>query len=273
MQEIRMEEAAMNAKDDVAFLRDEIVRLGPWHLEVQVTPEVSTRVWTEAQSRVPGSPADNLAFMDPRPDLEAQLRRIYPDGLAGRSLLDCACNCGGYSFHAKELGAGECFGFDVREHWIRQAHFLLQNRTVGPTDAMRFEVCDLYDLPEMRLQPFDITLFMGIFYHLPDPISGLKIAADLTRELIVVNTTTRSGLPDGLLSIERESRELVLSGVYGLNWLPSGPDVIAQALKWAGFVDTHLVWWQREVNPGRGRLEMLASKKQGLLDVFRKAQV
>ena len=256
---------------DPALLRDEIERLGPWHLEVQVTPDVSTRVWTEMQSRLQLDPADKVPFMDPRPDLESQIRRIYPDGLAGRSVLDCACNCGGYSFHAKELGAGECFGFDVREHWIKQARFLLQNRTAGPTDAMRFEVCDLYDVPNMRLQPFDITLFMGIFYHLPDPISGLKIAADLTRELMVVNTATKSGLPDGLLAIARESRELVLSGVYGLNWLPTGPDVIAQALRWAGFVETYLVWWKQEVSPGRGRLEMLASKKAGLLDAFRKA--
>ena len=262
----------MDAKQtDAALLRDEIERLGPWHLEVQVTPEVSTRAWIEAQSRMQCEPADKLPFMDPRSDLEGQIRRIYPEGLAGRSVLDCACNCGGYSFHAKVLGAGECFGFDVREHWIRQAQFLLQNRTVGPTDAMRFEVCDLYDLPKKGLSPFDITLFMGIFYHLPDPISGLKIAADLTSELMVVNTTTKSGLPDGLLAIERESRDLVLSGVYGLNWLPTGPDVVASALKWAGFVETHLVWWQHEVNPGRGRMEMLASKKPGLLDAFRKS--
>jgi SAM-dependent methyltransferase len=257
---------------DAALLREEIIRLGPWHLEVQVTPEVSTRVWTEAQGGVPGDSADKMPFMDPRPDLEAQIRRIYPEGLAGRSFLDCACNCGGYSFHAKELGAGDCFGFDVREHWIRQARFLLEHRTAGPTDAMRFEVCDLYDLPGKGLPAFDITLFMGIFYHLPDPITGLKIAADMTGELMVVNTATRSGLPDGLLSVERESRELVLSGVYGLNWLPTGPDVVAQALRWAGFVDTHLVWWQREVQPGRGRLEMVASKKQGLLNVFRNAK-
>jgi SAM-dependent methyltransferase len=255
--------------NEAVRLRQEIVRLGPWHLKVQVTSEVSTDVWAEESRRKDGPVPDRVSFIDPRPQFETQIRRIYPQGLAGRSFLDCACNCGGYSFLAKDLGAGECFGFDVREHWIKQARFLLQNRTVGPTEAMRFEVCDLYDLPEKGLLPFDVTLFKGIFYHLPDPITGLKIAAALTNELIVVNTATRSGLPDGLLAIEHESREQVMSGVYGLNWLPTGPDVVAQVLKWAGFLETHLVWWQHELEPGSGRLEMLASKKAGLLDALR----
>jgi hypothetical protein len=30
-------------------------------------------------------------------------------------------------------------------------------------------VLDLYDLPTLGLEPFDITIFAGIFYHLPDP--------------------------------------------------------------------------------------------------------
>jgi hypothetical protein len=37
-------------------------------------------------------------------------------------------------------------------------------------------------------------------------------------------------------------------------------------LRWLGFVETRLVWWRPEVRHGHGRLEMLASKKAGLLD-------
>ena len=53
---------------------------------------------------------------------------------------------------------------------------------MGPGEDIRFEVCDLYALPELDLPSFDITLFNGIFYHLPEPVTGLKIAADLTKE-------------------------------------------------------------------------------------------
>src|SRR6185437_15533884 len=172
---------------DDSTLKEEIIRLGPWHLDVEVTPEVSTRVALEAP---PGSYPDSfgpVSFVDARPSWKANMRRIYPDGLEGRAFLDCACNCGGYVFWAKELGAGRCFGFDVHDHWIKQARFLLEHRT-GPRDDVRFEARDLYDLPKIHLEPFDVTLFKGIFYHLPDPITGLKIAADLTKELMIVGT-------------------------------------------------------------------------------------
>jgi SAM-dependent methyltransferase len=205
---------------------------------------------------------------DPRQGLHTLLREIYPEGLAGRSVLDCACNCGAYLFWAKELGAGECFGFDVREHWINQARFLAENRT-RPSDGICFEVCDLYDLPKRKLPPFDITLFQGIFYHLPDPITGLKIAADLTKELIVINTATRNNLPDGMLAIDNEGREELNSGVYGLNWFPTGPSILTRILDWMGFTEIRCTDWKTEVphQPSTlGRLQILASRTKGLLE-------
>jgi tRNA (mo5U34)-methyltransferase len=247
-------------------LREEIIRLGPWHLDVEVTPEISTRVSLEAE---PGTyPGGQVSFLNgARERWQETLGRVYPQGLQERTMLDCACNCGGYVFWAKELGAGDCLGFDAREHWIKQARFLRKHRR-GPSDGVRFEVCDLYGLPKMRLEPFDVTLFKGIFYHLPEPITGLKIAADLTNELMVVNTATRSGLPDGLLQVDEEDEDHLMSGVHGLCWLPTGPDVVTQILRWAGFVEAHLMWWSEEVpaTPGLGRLQILASKVPGALD-------
>ena len=100
-------------------------------------------------------------------------------------MLDCACNCGAYLFLCKDHGAGECFGFDVREQWIRQARWLLEHRA-GDHTGMRFEVHDLLDLPGLGLEQFDVVLFRGIIYHLADPIEGLRIAAGMARELLVM---------------------------------------------------------------------------------------
>lgn len=177
-------------------LKQEVIRLGPWHHEVQITPEISTSAFLEAPK---GTYSSNPSFINPRDHLANITSKIYPEGLGERTFLDCACNCGGYSFAAKDLGASECFGFDARKHWIDQARFLAENRAWS-TEGMRFEERDLYDLPNLGLAPFDITLFKGIFYHLPDPIRGLKLAADLTREVIIVNTATLNDVPDGMLS-------------------------------------------------------------------------
>jgi tRNA (mo5U34)-methyltransferase len=245
-------------------LRDEIIRLGPWHLDVQVTPELSTRVWLEAEEQS-AERLGPVVFLDLREDFQDRLGEVYEHGLEGRSFLDCGCNCGGYVFWAREIGAGECFGFDVREHWIRQARFLREHRGESP-DEVRFEVADIYDLPTMGLRPFDVTLFKGILYHLPEPVGGLRAAAEMTNELMIVNTATMSGWSDGALVPNPESTEQVMSGVHGLGWYPSGPDVVVEMLRWVGFVETRLVWWRPEVRGGHGRLELLASKKAGLLD-------
>jgi GT2 family glycosyltransferase/SAM-dependent methyltransferase len=253
----------------LAELRDEIIRLAPWHLDVEVTPDISTRAFLDSARALEPGPVGPVSFIDPKKGFTTLMRKVYPDGLAGRSVLDCACNCGGYLFWAKELGAGDCVGFDVRQHWIDQAKFLLENRN-GSTEGIRFEECDLYDLPTLALAPADVTLFKGIFYHLPDPIHGLKIAADLTRELLIVNTATNSEFPDGQLVASRESTSALMSGVHGLNWFPTGPQVLIRILKWAGFVRFRCTQWLKENNPGsgKGRLELLASRREDLLDAF-----
>src|SRR5918998_565710 len=248
--------------NQIPRLREEIIRQGPWHLDVQVTPEISTQVFLEAPTGTYPSSFGEVSFINPRESFRTLLKTVYPGGLKGRTFLDCACNCGAYCFWAKELGAGNCFGFDVREHWIEQARFLAANRTVGPNEGVSFEVMDLYELPKIDLEPFDVTLFKGLFYHLPDPITGLKAAADLTREVLILDTATRNGLPDGMLVVAEESRELVMSGVHGLNWFPAGPGVLTRILEWMGFTETRCVYWHTKSenqNPELGRLQMIAS--------------
>jgi tRNA (mo5U34)-methyltransferase len=247
-----------------AELRDEIVRLGPWHMDVAVTPEVSTRVFQEADTDY--LRAGKVSFIAPRDGWVRMMNRIYPDGLQGRSVLDCACNCGAYCFWARELGATDCFGFDVREEWIRQAQFLAENRT-WPTDGITFEVLDIYDLPKRGLEQFDIVMFKGIFYHLPDPVAGLRAAADLSKELLILNTAIRTDLPDGMLAVAEEGTEQWMSGVHGLNWFPTGPHVLERILRWMGFGETCVT----ELNTGSdglGRIQMLATRRKGLLADF-----
>jgi tRNA (mo5U34)-methyltransferase len=256
---------------DLAKLKEDIIRLGPWHLDVQVTRELSTRAFLETPDgrHESGPPRKRpVSFINARPAWQSLVRKIYPDGLEGRSFLDCACNCGGYSLWTKELGAGRIFGFDVREHWIRQAKFLLEHRE-WPRDEIQFEVLDLYDLPTRDLERFDMTLFKGIFYHLPDPVAGLKLAADLTREVLIVETNARVDLPDGMLAVQQEGTEHPMSGVYGLNWVPTGPDVMARILNWMGFGETRLTSWvATRVYEGEqfGRLQIVGARAAGRLD-------
>jgi tRNA (mo5U34)-methyltransferase len=253
-------------------LRDEVVRLGPWHIEIDITPEVSTAASLEASPGTYSDDAFKMSFHNPRDGFLRRLYRAFPSGLEGRSVLDCACNCGAYLFYAKEAGAGRCLGFDVRDHWISQARFLAEHRE-RPSDQMRFEVSDLYDLHELEPGTFDLTLFMGIFYHLPDPIRGLKLAADLTEEVLIVNTATKAGQPDGYLVAEKESSTRMMSGTYGLAWLPTGPEVLTRILNWLGFPEVRCSVWRHapRQRADLDRLEVIAARTPGFFAQYDRA--
>jgi SAM-dependent methyltransferase len=245
----------MNAQE----LRDSIVRLGPWHHDVEVAPGVRTGEPAPAGTYPPelGTPT----LIQPERAMGRLVGEVYPEGLAGRSVLDCACNAGGYLFAAARLGAGRCFGFDVRPHWIEQARFLSEHL---PSDNLEFDTLDLAALPQRRLGEFDVTLFNGIFYHLPDPIAGLRIAADHTRELLVVNTAVLPRDGDSLV-LSRESETEVMSGVHGLAWLPTNDGVVRAILEWCGFPHARLRFERKSVAGHRPRIEVIAARDASTL--------
>ena len=250
-------------------LIEKIKSLAPWHLNIQINEALNTGMVIEESGEITFRDKEKnsgISLLQLRDYFLATMDKIYPEGVEGKTFLDCACNSGGYSFWMSERGIKSGFGFDVRDHWINQANFVKENRTIAPTDCLQFAVTDLYDLPNRNLQPFDITMFKGIFYHLPDPITGLKIAADLTNEIMIFNTSTAWDEKDGYLKCGMESRELLMSGVHGLRWYPTGPGVLAMILKWMGFVETQLIFHnQMDDVPELGRCEIIAAKKPGML--------
>jgi hypothetical protein len=82
-----------NRGDRTSELKEEIIRLGPWHQEVQITPEASTAAFFEA----PEGYYPSQGPKDPRTGWMRMVQEIYPGeaGMTGKSFLDCACNCGG----------------------------------------------------------------------------------------------------------------------------------------------------------------------------------
>ncbi len=245
---------------DFQTLRDEIAALGPWHHDIEVAPGVRTGAEPERWRRddETGSPS----LIDPMRAM-AVLDPIFPNGLEGRSFLDCGCNAGGYVFAAKQRGAGRCFGFDARDHWIDQAKFLSRHL---PSDDVAFQTMTLGALAAAQPHAFDITWFSGLFYHLPDPVAGLKAAADLTSDVLVLNTATAEGKGDALV-LNLESRSLIMSGVDRLAWMPTGEGVLRHILSWCGFPHAQLIFEHLPVD-GFGRIMLVAARDASRLEPY-----
>lgn len=237
-----------------AAVKDEIDRLGPWLHDIEVLPGLRTGAARPAEDAYKEVPQN----YDPELMMRRLVEDIYGD-LGGRSFLDCGCNAGGHSFAAARMGAGRTLAFDARQHWLEQAAFLGRHSEAPLVQLQRLT---LADLTALDLEPFDVTLFSGLFYHLPDPVAGLKAAADLTRELLIVNTSVLPKPYPGLV-LSRESSVHVLSGIDGLAWLPTGPEVMQQILHWCGFPHVRVdLYWTPGKPRGWMRLQILAARDE-----------
>ena len=246
---------------DESTLQAEIERLGPWMHDVELAPGLRT-----GAARGSDDP-DRAVLGSFSPDrmMEEIVGPVYGGGLDGRSFLDCACNAGGHSLAAARLGASRVFGFDARQYWLDQAAFLAR---FADAPQVEFRRLALSDLPALELEPFDVTLFSGLFYHLPDPVAGLKIAADLTRELLIVNTSALPRAHEGLV-LSRESPTVALSGIDGLAWLPTGPAVMAPILAWCGFPHMRVDrYWRPPGRLGWWRMQILAARDEATFERF-----
>ncbi len=260
----------MNYPEANAASEDQLIEriraLAPWHHDIALTANLSTgKVFSETGRLLPPE-NQGVSLISPREKFLRRLGELYPEGMSGRRFLDCACNAGGYCFWARELDVSLAVGFDVRAHWIEQARFVARYRQVAPVDRIEFYELDLYDVPQLGWSPFDLVYFSGIFYHLPDPITGLKIAAALTSDVLVLNTAMdHTGKQDMGLTLSFEGTEPLMSGVHELAWLPNNPETLYAVLRWLGFRDIVLAADQTNPTSRRRRVELYAARQPGRL--------
>lgn len=106
--------------------------------------------------------------------------------LKGLRVLDVACNCGGFSVKAAQDGASYVMGFDVEDHYLKQADFIKEALSLNNVEFKRLRVEDLD--PNIHGM-FDVTFCFGILYHLENPTLGLQKIAAVTDKVMMVDTT------------------------------------------------------------------------------------
>lgn len=112
-----------------------------------------------------------------------------PANLEGWSALDIGCNAGFYSIELARRGA-RVLAIDMDPHYLAQARWCVEQWGLSARVSVReMQVYDLAGLDE----PFDLVLFMGVFYHLRHPLLGLDIVARTVRSLLVFQSLVLPG--------------------------------------------------------------------------------
>jgi len=124
--------------------------------------------------------------------LDSQNAIVFdPVDLTGQTVLDIGTWNGHFAFTAARRGAASVTAADSfvwRQPIFRgRETFDLALACNRLGDRVRPVEIDPTELPG-DLTPFDVVLFLGVFYHLLDPIDVLKRVASLTKNVLVVET-------------------------------------------------------------------------------------
>jgi len=154
----------------------------------KLRPAIARINWFHSYAFTPAIQARGLKPLD---ILEQEAADIFRYDIAGRSVLDIGAWDGFFSYQAEARGAARVLATDHfswgGEGWGTKVGFDLAHTLLG--SAVESLEIDAMDVSPERLGRFDVVLFLGVLYHLRNPLLGLERAAAMSREMLVVETT------------------------------------------------------------------------------------
>jgi len=226
--------------------RQRIGELGPWFYEFDLgkyghtTSELPPDVLPIHQTRL------------------AMVERVVDEHFRGRldqvRCLDIGCHEGYYSVAMARKGLQEVRGIDVRASSLEKARFVADALSLS---NIVYEERNCEDLGSDS-PPYDLCLFLGVLYHLENPMLCLRNISRITSELCIVETQVVdevSGYAEwgarewtrpyhGILALIDESGEFynqnAETGASPLAACPS-PKALHFMLRQAGFRRTEII--------------------------------
>jgi ubiquinone/menaquinone biosynthesis C-methylase UbiE len=160
-----------------AAIEERIQKLGPWFYEFDLGD----------YGRTPSElPPEVIGIHQTRLEMVNRVVDAHFGGrLAAIRCLDIGCHEGFYSVAMARKGVQQVVGVDVREASLEKARFVtdvlgLRNATYREGNCERLSPSDPGE--------FELTLFLGVLYHLENPMLCLRNIGAITRELCVVET-------------------------------------------------------------------------------------
>jgi tRNA (mo5U34)-methyltransferase len=198
-----------------------IHRLEPWFHCIELAPGVFTKT-----ASVAGEPADH-----PRETWDV-IKNALPGDLSGKSVLDVGCNAGFYSVEAKRRNASRVVGVDSMRREIMQADFV--RRALGLD--IEFRALSVYGLSVDSVGRFDVTLALGLIYHLKHLILGIEKLAQVTTDTLIVETALLPQRSRRFGDASKRQAEYVVGGLrrplHHIGLIENPPEVSESSYNW-----------------------------------------
>ncbi len=108
-----------------------------------------------------------------------------PEDLRGKTVLDIGAWDGFYSFECEKKGA-RVTAIDNNQHMRGHNGFDVA-KLILDSKVEHYEM-DFFDVTEKLKKEFDVVLFLGVLYHLKDPLRALEALSIITREVLIIES-------------------------------------------------------------------------------------
>jgi SAM-dependent methyltransferase len=155
----------------------ERVRARQWFYEFQL-PD-GTRTKSALPPGVEAIHTTRLAL------LEAALDRAVGKDCAGLTALDLACHQGWFALHLARRNFDSILAVDARPEHLADAQLMAD---VSGVRTLRPLQLDIEDARPAEIGTHDVTLMLGLLYHLENPVRALRLARAVTRKVLVIES-------------------------------------------------------------------------------------
>jgi tRNA (mo5U34)-methyltransferase len=157
-------------------IRRGIIELGPWFYSFDFGHGLKTTPSIPPQ--VAGIHSTRLTM------LESAVSAHFGAQTSGIECLDIGCHEGFYSLAMARLGM-RVTGVDAREENLRRARFVTEAMGV---DSVKYRQARVETLARDEGRAYALTLFLGVLYHVEDPMLCLRQVSAVTGEMCVIET-------------------------------------------------------------------------------------
>ena len=194
-------------KDIELTLGEQLAKLAPWYFLVKISDDCYT---------IPQERWDNLKHtISHQHYISNQISFLLNHFVGqpeGKTIADIGCNCGWLSFMLAKYGFSKVIGYDYFPKFIEQADFLLKHNPIANVSF----TTEWDNLASEGL--FDVSLVLGVFNHVEEPVSFLKNIYDITSNYLVIDCNCFVPSQPKPFDIGGHSRREALTGC---NFIPN----------------------------------------------------